>query len=1043
MSGGGPLVELAARRAAETPNAPALTWLDAAGRPAALSCRDLASGLRHTAAAAAAQGAAPGDAALILMHNGPELLWTQLGLLAAGCRAVSADPAHPSFMLRQSLGGTRFRFLSAAGPELLRRTRAAGLTDIGAELPSLAALPAGDAPAAAGNGGELVALTAGSTAMPKAVRLGQDALLAAGRGLAGALALRPGEKYLSLTHLSSPWAMQELAACLSSGAEFCLLDTDPGPDRFALALDRLAPAIIRAPAGVIAKLTGTGPSRRKDPAGDRFPRASKPARLIVSAGTLLPGDAASLADKGYGVISSYGLTEACGIVTLSAPGAGDHGKPLPGTSLNLSEKGEIILGGPALMRGYFGEPRGRPARLEGGLLHTGDSGQPGQGGAMTFFGPGVPGSSADGSGLPGALLEYRLTRDPLFTGASVLGGQPDGPASPLAVLFPDLDLLRRLARGAGIAPPADDLELIKHMRVMALLRSRAKDCLKGLPPEESAVSIRPDPRHPRLNAVELCPDLRLRRTVFMTRFAVRLQAHNVRLLQRQEQTRGRLHIPAGPAPEKADFVFLNIEIDVLRSWMLPEDAVHRTGVKLEKILSAGIPSLLASMERAGYAADYILYRYCPSEQGEPQMRELAASLARRKAGVVGISCFGLTLPFALKTAQELRRLAPDKKIVLGGCGPSGAAEAIIRHCPAVDAVVKGEGELAFPRVLEALRAGRSPEGVPGVTCRNAAGEPVTAPPERIEDLDALPQPTFRYMDRKDYFAVGISTMRGCPNSCKYCGNRHMFGAKVAFRSLDCVLGDMETLYREKQKNFFFVIDEIFTLGRERAIEFCSRAEKAFGGKAAWFCYSTVYALDEDLMEAMAACGCVAVYIGVESGSPGVLKHNKRTETEYSIAEAMRKVSLASRYIASVTIFLVVGFKEESLHDFLETLRLSRSMTRREYGSVRIFWLRPIPLTPVFEENKAELILADTRYHWPPPHHVRWVADLARKDPALAPWVMLVPSPFVYLKKFLYYYFTSQRSRGDGGRFTRLKKRLLGLAIDRLLDATKFMSGVPE
>ncbi len=1034
------LAALIERRAAESPDAPALRWFDTDGKARELTFAGLAGGVQRAAAAAAARGFSPGDAALIAAGNGPGLLCAQLGLMSAGCSALPLDPAHPSFMLRQCLGGKAFRFLAAEDEEFRHRVSAAGLA-AAAELPL--APEGGEAPPASGTG-ELIALTAGSSAMPKAARLSQRALLAAGRGLAAALGLKPGDTYLSFSHLSSPWTLQEFVACAGSGAVFCVAETDPGPERFGAALMAFKPSVVRAHAEVISALMGLGPSRRRDPGGDRLPRAERETRLIVTGGTLQPATAGALAGRGYGVMASYGLTEACGLVSVSLPGAGGHGAPIPGATVSISVAGEVLVSGPALMEGYFSVPaHASPAVLDGPVLRTGDWGRLDAGGVLRFLGPELPRGEGENRGLPGRLMEYLICRDPLFSRALVIGGGTDGPPSSLAVVFPDLEALRGLCRASGIAAPAGDGALVTNVRVLALLKSRVRACLKDLPPGDQPEAIRPDPRHPRINALELCPDLRLRRSVFMTRFAVRLQAHNVRTMRRGDLHPARLHPHSARPPEKSDYIFVNIEIDVLRSWMLPKDAVHRTGVKLEKILSAGIPSLLAATGKAGYTPDYLLYRFCPSEEGPPQMRELAEAVAGRPARIVAVSCFGLTLPFALKTAEEIRRLAPEKKIVFGGCGPSGAAEAIISNCPYVDAVVKGEGELAFPRLLGELLAGRTPEGVPGVTCRDAAGRTVTFPPERIENLDALPMPTFDYMDRKDYFAVGISTMRGCPNSCKYCGNRHMFGAKVAFRSLDSVLGDMETLYREKQKNFFFIIDEIFTLGRERAIEFCSRAEKLFGGKAAWFCYSTVYALDEDLMEAMAACGCVAVYIGVESGSPGVLKHNKRTETEYSIEEAMRKVSLASRYIASVTIFLVVGFREESLHDFLETLRLSRTMTRRGYGSVRIFWLRPIPLTPVFEDNKKDLFVAQTRYHWPPPHHVRWVADLAAKDPALAPWVMLVPSPFVYLKKFLYYYFTSQRSRAEGGRLERLKKRVLGLLIDRLLDATRFMSGVPD
>lgn len=1035
------------RRARETPEKTAARWVTDLGA-GSLSWAELAR--RTGLEAARLRPTAPGrqNIAALVMANGPELLCAELGAFAAGCTAAPIDPCHPAFVVRQSLAETRFRFLLAGDEGLLRWSRAAGLSNVeqvvtaGAQepLPARASLQPGEEmrPEAA-----LLALTAGSSGRPKRVLLSQPALLAAGRGLASALRLREEQAYLTLSHLSSPWALQEFLACLQSGSVFCFTDAAPSPALFSRAVREFSPDFIRAGCEVLLELLGTGPSRRPaPPAGDFPPRPEKPVRLLVSTGTLPPEAAARLAERGYAVSSCYGLTEACGIVTLGPPGAPHQGVSIAGVEVRAAHNGELLVGGETLMSGYLEEEPGAGARLAGGLLHTGDSGSLDAAGNLLFSGAGVGGAVKEGRGVPAGLIEDLLTRNPLFQRAVVLGGGPDGPSSSLALVFPDLNGLRRRFRArAGL--PAGNGELLKDLQVQAFLHKTVKDCLRGLPKEDAPGSVKMLSRHPRVNALELCPDRRLRRSIFKTRFQAGLQACHIKRQQARSVGAGRVYAGPVPAAGATDFIFLTIELDALRPSMLPDEDLQRTSAKLEKILTAGIPSLLAAAEHAGFRHDHVLYRFRTSQESQPQLEELAAALAARPAGIIAVSCFSLTLPFALKTLEALKRAVPRKKVVMGGCGPSGAAQAILRHCPYVDAVVKGEGEIAFPRVLAALRDGKPLAGIPGVTCRAADGGLVTTPPERISDLDALPKAAYQYMDGKNYVGVGISTMRGCPNSCKYCGNRHMFGSQVAFRSLDCVLGDIETLYREKQKNFFFMIDEIFTLDKRRAIEFCSRFEKRFSGKAAWFCYSTVDALDEELMEAMAASGCTGVYIGVESGSARVLKHNKRTQAEYSVEEAMKKVAAASRFFSNVTIFLVVGFREESLHDFLETLRLSRAMTRRGYGYVRIFWLKPIPLTPVFEDSRDTMTLATSRFHWPPPHHINWVKDLALLDPSLAPWVMVVPTPFLKLKEFLYYYFISQGSRGEKSCLARLKKRLLGLAIDWFLDATRFLSRVPQ
>lgn len=89
------------------------------------------------------------------------------------------------------------------------------------------------------------------------------------------------------------------------------------------------------------------------------------------------------------VLTAYGLTETCGVVTMC--GAGDDaatiantaGRPLGGIEVRLvdegseavapGEAGELLVRGPNVMRGYFNDPAATAAAIDGeGWLRTGD-----------------------------------------------------------------------------------------------------------------------------------------------------------------------------------------------------------------------------------------------------------------------------------------------------------------------------------------------------------------------------------------------------------------------------------------------------------------------------------------------------------------------------------------------------------------------------------------------------------------------------------------------------------------------------------------------
>ncbi|WP_432155301.1 RiPP maturation radical SAM C-methyltransferase [Streptomyces sp. bgisy153] len=180
--------------------------------------------------------------------------------------------------------------------------------------------------------------------------------------------------------------------------------------------------------------------------------------------------------------------------------------------------------------------------------------------------------------------------------------------------------------------------------------------------------------------------------------------------------------------------------------------------------------------------------------------EFVAEIAQRvvdlEPDVVGLTSTFQQNTAALAAARHIKRLAPHTVTVMGGanCDAEQGA-AVHRNFPFVDYVVRGEGEDAFPRLLEALRDGTHTEaaaGIPGL-CHRADGSSTANP----MPTGPLPPAAILPPDYSGYFErlaasvarnwvepkLVVEGARGCwwgeKHHCTFCG---LNGSFMQFRS---------------------------------------------------------------------------------------------------------------------------------------------------------------------------------------------------------------------------------------------------------------------
>lgn len=276
-------------------------------------------------------------------------------------------------------------------------------------------------------------------------------------------------------------------------------------------------------------------------------------------------------------------------------------------------------------------------------------------------------------------------------------------------------------------------------------------------------------------------------------------------------------------------------------------------------------------------------------------------------------------PSAMRTAAALRRALPRARIVYGGVYPSYAAETVLRENPALDVVVRGEGEetcLALARVP----VGDDLSGVRGITWRD--GDDIRENPARppIADLDRY-RPGWELVDWDVYLlfgagrAAGMQFSRGCPLRCTFCG-QWGFWRRWRHRSPANFVGELETLARRHGVRFVWLADENFAADHEATREVLERLVAARLGLSLNLNMTAADVVrDADLMPLYKRAGVDNVVLGIETlDDPTIgriLKNNPRAVSR----EACR---LLRRHGIVSFVNVIYGLEDETPATILRT-----------------------------------------------------------------------------------------------------------------------------
>jgi anaerobic magnesium-protoporphyrin IX monomethyl ester cyclase len=354
--------------------------------------------------------------------------------------------------------------------------------------------------------------------------------------------------------------------------------------------------------------------------------------------------------------------------------------------------------------------------------------------------------------------------------------------------------------------------------------------------------------------------------------------------------------------------------------------------------------------------------------------QVVEMVRQAQPGLIGVS---------MTTRQWLRarhlvgliRQEIDVPVVAGGLHATFSPEAVLA-APGFDYAGLGECEEALLDLVNALEAGKSAHGIANIWVRGGF-RPVLRKP--VEPLDRLPFAA-RDLLEEPLGTVQVSTQRGCPFPCTYCGAR-MFnelyegnGEYGRRRSHENLFQELRGLRDAGKLSYIIFLDDTFTIHHPWVKEFCRLYKQEFQAK---FClHARVETVNEAMLHMLADAGCQQITYGVESGSERVRREvMKRPVTNQRFRDVFRWTREAGIFSIANYMLGLPGETREELH---ETYALAEELNAFDLG---FFVFYPYPGTHLFQTCREKGYLPEDYLMRPANHResILTLPDLTQSD----------------------------------------------------------------
>lgn len=345
---------------------------------------------------------------------------------------------------------------------------------------------------------------------------------------------------------------------------------------------------------------------------------------------------------------------------------------------------------------------------------------------------------------------------------------------------------------------------------------------------------------------------------------------------------------------------------------------------------------------------------------------LARTLTRIQPDIIGLSAMTWQYDTCVRLIRLIKTMLPDVKIALGGYHATLVPEEIAASADAgvIDFMIRGEGEIPFRRLVNALDGRDNIADIPSLSFRQ---EDAFVHNERASvcDLSDLKLPirdqrrlTWGYHFIFNKIEV-METSRGCTRDCNFCSMRHMYGRSYRTYPIERVIDDLDYIYRVKKTRMIFLVDDNLVLNPKWVDEICEAIIKKNYKDLNLMVQSDCVSIakNEGMVRKMSRAGFRGMFLGIENVSADHLDALGKADVVKVSRKAIDLCHKNGIMVIGGAIFGLPDDDEEAIRKNYYFLKTS------DIDALYCQILTPYPRTTLRQDLVREGLVANPAAYW--------------------------------------------------------------------------------